>query len=182
MKSNDLIIYRTNTKRRTAENKSKANLEQSQNSNNNKNAKHKRKSNYEISKDKLNEMQKESNKRRKQMQQKKEEMDKRLQERKKKEEEDNLKKLEEAKIKLMEKQKNIVKLLRLLHDNKFNFKIIFEKVNKDKEEINSCLKYTYNYTYSFPLDGHYYTIIQISPDRYDLRIDNESYMILKNKR
>ncbi len=55
MKSNDLIIYRTNTKRRTAENKSKANLEQSQNSNNNKNAKHKRKSNYEISKDKLNE-------------------------------------------------------------------------------------------------------------------------------
>ena len=51
----------------------------------------------------------------------------------------------------------------------------------DGEEINSCLKYTYNYTYSFPLDGHYYTIIQISPDQYDLRIDNESFMILKNK-
>ena len=50
----------------------------------------------------------------------------------------------------------------------------------DGEEINSCLKYTYNYTYSFPLDGHYYTIIQISPDQYDLRIDNESFMILKN--
>ena len=47
----------------------------------------------------------------------------------------------------------------------------------DGEEINSCLKYTYNYTYSFPLDGHYYTIIQISPDQYDLRIDNESYII-----
>jgi hypothetical protein len=55
LKSNDLIIYRSDTKRRTAENKSKANLEQSQNSNNNKNAKYKRKSNYEISKDKLNE-------------------------------------------------------------------------------------------------------------------------------
>ena len=51
----------------------------------------------------------------------------------------------------------------------------------DGEEINSCLKYTYNYTYSFPLDGHYYTIIQISPDQYDLRIDNISYMILKNQ-
>ena len=33
----------------------------------------------------------------------------------------------------------------------------------DGEEINTCLKYTYNYTYSFPLDGHYYTTIQISP-------------------
>ena len=51
----------------------------------------------------------------------------------------------------------------------------------DGDEINSCLKYTYNYTYSFPLDGHYYTVIQISPDQYDLRIDNISYMILKNK-
>ena len=51
----------------------------------------------------------------------------------------------------------------------------------DGEEINTCLKYTYNYTYSFPLEGHYYTIIQISPDQYDLRIDNISYMILKNQ-
>ena len=51
----------------------------------------------------------------------------------------------------------------------------------DGEEINTCLKYTYNYTYSFPLDGHYYTVIQISPDQYDLRIDNESFLILKNK-
>ena len=51
----------------------------------------------------------------------------------------------------------------------------------DGQEISSCLKYTYNYTYSFPLDGHYLTLIQISPDQYDLRIDNVSFMLLKNK-
>jgi hypothetical protein len=51
----------------------------------------------------------------------------------------------------------------------------------DGQEISSCLKYTYNYTYSFPLDGHYLTLLQISPDQYDLRIDNISFMLLKNK-
>ena len=51
----------------------------------------------------------------------------------------------------------------------------------DGQEISTCLKYTYNYTYSFPLDGHYLTLIQISPDQYDLRIDNISFMLLKNK-
>jgi hypothetical protein len=51
----------------------------------------------------------------------------------------------------------------------------------DGQDINTCLIYTYNYTYSFPLDGHYLTLIQISPDQYDLRIDNISFMLLKNK-
>ena len=51
----------------------------------------------------------------------------------------------------------------------------------DAQEISSCLKYTYNYTYSFPLEDHYLTLIQISPDQYDLRIDNISFMLLKNK-
>ena len=51
----------------------------------------------------------------------------------------------------------------------------------DGQEISSCLKYTYNYTYSFPLEGHYLTLLQISPDQYDLRIDNMSFMLLKNK-
>ena len=55
LKSNDLIIYRANTKRKTGENKNKASLEQSQNSNNDNNPKYRRKSNYETSKNKLNE-------------------------------------------------------------------------------------------------------------------------------
>ena len=52
----------------------------------------------------------------------------------------------------------------------------------DGAETNSSLKYTYNYTYSFPLEGHYCTLVQISPDQYDLRIDNISFMLLKNKK
>ena len=55
LKSNDLIIYRANNKRKTGENKNKASLEQSQNSNNDNNPKYRRKSNYEASKSKLNE-------------------------------------------------------------------------------------------------------------------------------
>ena len=54
-------------------------------------------------------------------------------------------------------------------------------ISCDGQEISSCLKYTYNYTYSFPLEGHYLTLLQISPDQYDLRIDNISFMLLKNK-
>ena len=54
-------------------------------------------------------------------------------------------------------------------------------ISVDGKEVSTCLKYTYNYTYSFPLEGHYMTLLQISPDQYDLRIDNISFMLLKNK-
>ena len=45
----------------------------------------------------------------------------------------------------------------------------------DGREVSNCIKFTYSYTYSFPLDKHFFTIIQITPDNYDLRIDNISF-------
>ena len=61
-------------------------------------------------------------------------------------------------------------------------RIIGKRIIKcDGEEINTSIKYTYSYTYSFPMDGHYFTVIQTSPGEYDLRIDNISFDILKNQ-
>ena len=74
-----------------------------------------------------------------------------------------------------------------LDDHKHKVELIHSRIkgkrviSVDGKEVSSCLKYTYNYTYSFPLEGHYMTLLQISPDQYDLRIDNISFMLLKNK-
>ena len=43
------------------------------------------------------------------------------------------------------------------------------------KEMSNSSEYTYSYSFSFPIDKHYVTIIQISPDQYDLRIDNLSF-------
>ena len=51
----------------------------------------------------------------------------------------------------------------------------------DGQEVSNNSKYTYNYSYSFPLNKHYFTIIQIAPDQYDLRIDNISFTALQNR-
>ena len=45
----------------------------------------------------------------------------------------------------------------------------------DGREVSNSFKFTYSYTFSFPLDKHFFTIIQITPDNYDLRIDNISF-------
>ena len=74
-----------------------------------------------------------------------------------------------------------------LDDHKHKVELIHSRIkgkrviSVDGKEVSSCLKYTYNYTYSFPLEGHYMTLLQISPDQYDLRIDNISFMSLSNK-
>ena len=51
----------------------------------------------------------------------------------------------------------------------------------DGQEVSNNSKYTYNYSYSFPLNKHYFTLIQIAPDQYDLRIDNISFTALQNR-
>ena len=51
----------------------------------------------------------------------------------------------------------------------------------DGREISNSSKYTYSYNFSFPLEQHFLSIVQISPDQYDLRIDNVSFMSLSNK-
>ena len=49
------------------------------------------------------------------------------------------------------------------------------------KEVSNSMQYTYSFSYSFPIDKHYLTIIQISPDQYDLRIDNISFISLLNR-
>ena len=49
------------------------------------------------------------------------------------------------------------------------------------KEMSNSMVFTYNYCYSFPIDKHYLTIIQISPDQYDLRIDNISFLSMLNR-
>ncbi|MCQ2817608.1 MAG: hypothetical protein MJ252_10120 [archaeon] len=49
------------------------------------------------------------------------------------------------------------------------------------KETSNSTEYTYSYSFSFPIDKHYITIIQVSPDQYDLRIDNLSFVMLLNK-
>jgi hypothetical protein len=51
----------------------------------------------------------------------------------------------------------------------------------DGKEISNSSKYTYSFNFTFPLEKHFLSIIQISPDQYDLRIDNISFMSLSNK-
>lgn len=55
------------------------------------------------------------------------------------------------------------------------------RINLDGKNLTKCQKYTYNFTYSFVVDKHYLTIYQISPEQYDLRIDNISFFSLMNK-
>ena len=47
----------------------------------------------------------------------------------------------------------------------------------DGEEINSCIKYTYNYTYSFPYDGHYITAVDIAILRIGINEVNPNYLV-----
>ena len=48
-------------------------------------------------------------------------------------------------------------------------------------QIANGMQYTYNYNFSFTIDKHFMTLIQISPDQYDLRIDNISFLTLLNR-
>lgn len=48
-------------------------------------------------------------------------------------------------------------------------------------ELTSGWQYTYNYSYSFPMDKHYITVYQMTPNLYDLRIDNMSFYTLLNR-
>lgn len=48
-------------------------------------------------------------------------------------------------------------------------------------ELTSGWQYTYSYSHSFPMDKHYMTIIQMTPELYDLRIDNMSFHTLLNR-
>ncbi len=46
------------------------------------------------------------------------------------------------------------------------------KIFFDGKEILKVHKFTYDFSYSFAIDKHYISLIQLSPTNYDLRIDN----------
>ncbi len=51
----------------------------------------------------------------------------------------------------------------------------------DGNEVTTVQKYTYEFSYSFTYDNHYYSIQQVNPTMYDLRIDNLGFNYIVNE-
>lgn len=52
----------------------------------------------------------------------------------------------------------------------------------DGKEILKVQKFTYEFSYSFSIDNHYLSLVQLGPTNYDLRIDNMAFNTIINER
>ena len=55
------------------------------------------------------------------------------------------------------------------------------KIILDGKTILEAQKYTYEFTYTFPIVNHYLNLLQIAPDLYELKIDNITFTTLTNR-
>lgn len=50
-----------------------------------------------------------------------------------------------------------------------------KKLVLDAEVLTQAKSYSNEFTYSFKIEKHYFNVIQVSSDKYELRIDNRSF-------